>query len=439
MKERLTLDRMNTPISKLATITSLIFLTACHDENEFWTENLDVPGLPQFYVETKLGDPAVLAWNRYNLEKEVGTILDFDIYPFVDGADLNSRSVTFTPELSATYTLNVEGTKGSLQDTSGEIIVLRDYCNGTNTEGEDYSVDLDLQLPDPIDFPNGNYPVTLFIHGGGWNSGDYSHFHQYLPEATARGYAAVSINYRLNNSDTVTWPSHIQDAKCAVRWLRANAIELDINPNAITAIGHSAGAHLAVMLSVTDQSVHTEQQTLIDSFKNVGDNSEFDDSVQAVVSIAGPHNLATHYFQNSNTNEMYNNFLGVSPVDENDLVYAQASPTYFIDPESATIPHLIIGSSEDNFVSSKQACELKLALETAGGSPTMLLYTEAEHQSYVELRGVAHLITGRNVIDTIANIFNFTDFHFKSGADPYTHYTVPIIDQPACEVILNAS
>jgi len=81
---------------------------------------------------------------------------------------------------------------------------------------------LDIYIPDEGEGP---FPVILSIHGGAFKSGDKGDG-QVIPmlEGIKRGYAVVSINYRL--SGEAIFPAQIYDVKAAVRWIRANAKQL---------------------------------------------------------------------------------------------------------------------------------------------------------------------------------------------------------------------
>src|SRR5690606_29103115 len=65
-----------------------------------------------------------------------------------------------------------------------------------------------------------------------------------------RGYTSVSANYRLQTQGS--WPSQIHDVKAAVRWTRANAERLGIDPGRIAVAGYSAGGMLALMAAGTN-------------------------------------------------------------------------------------------------------------------------------------------------------------------------------------------
>ncbi len=91
-------------------------------------------------------------------------------------------------------------------------------------------------------------PIIIFIHGGGWSIGDKaqgagtkSSFYNGL------GFAFASLNYRL--VPNVTPDDQAKDVAAAVAHLRANARRLGFDPNRVYLMGHSAGAHLAALVS----------------------------------------------------------------------------------------------------------------------------------------------------------------------------------------------
>jgi acetyl esterase len=88
-------------------------------------------------------------------------------------------------------------------------------------------------------------PAIVFFFGGGWTSGTPE---QFLPQAAylaSRGMTTFVADYRVASRDKVKAAACVEDAKSAVRWLRANAEKLEIDPNRICAAGGSAGGHIA--------------------------------------------------------------------------------------------------------------------------------------------------------------------------------------------------
>ncbi|MBM3843005.1 MAG: hypothetical protein FJ397_07050 [Verrucomicrobia bacterium] len=92
-------------------------------------------------------------------------------------------------------------------------------------------------------------PAIVCLHGGGWSKGERRNMTPLAQALAARGYVAVTISYRL--SGEAKFPAAIQDAKAAVRWLRANAEKFGLDPEAIGVTGHSAGGHLAALLATS--------------------------------------------------------------------------------------------------------------------------------------------------------------------------------------------
>jgi acetyl esterase/lipase len=88
-------------------------------------------------------------------------------------------------------------------------------------------------------------PVFVYFHGGGWNHGARpASYHGFRP-ALAMGASVVSVEYRLAGAAPA--PAAVQDARCALAWVKANAAKYHFDPARIIAFGTSAGAHLALM------------------------------------------------------------------------------------------------------------------------------------------------------------------------------------------------
>jgi acetyl esterase/lipase len=108
-------------------------------------------------------------------------------------------------------------------------------------------------------FPSGDFrsnrPAVVFIHGGGFTGGDKAEYRSASVSADLcrAGYVVVSCNYVLGPKDKPgVWPQNIADCRNAVRWLRAHAKELGVNPDKIAVAGGSAGGYLALMVGLSD-------------------------------------------------------------------------------------------------------------------------------------------------------------------------------------------
>lgn len=110
---------------------------------------------------------------------------------------------------------------------------------------------LDVFSPDQTGaLQKGPLPVLIFVHGGGWFTGDKDFFgvHRGVARALARrGYVVVVPNYRL--SPEVKHPVHVQDVGRAFAWTMKNVARHGGDPSRVILMGHSAGAHLVSLLA----------------------------------------------------------------------------------------------------------------------------------------------------------------------------------------------
>ncbi len=98
-------------------------------------------------------------------------------------------------------------------------------------------------------------PGVLFIHGGGFTGGDKAEYRSASVSAdlARAGYVVVSCNYILGPKDKPgVWPRNIADCRDAVRWMRANANVMGLDPDRIAVAGGSAGGYLALMVGLSD-------------------------------------------------------------------------------------------------------------------------------------------------------------------------------------------
>ncbi|MDL2244824.1 alpha/beta hydrolase [Parabacteroides sp. OttesenSCG-928-J18] len=124
-------------------------------------------------------------------------------------------------------------------------------------EGGSKSWVLDLAVP--MNFGDeGLRPAIVLVHGGGWRAGSKQDivFRNLLIDYALQGYVTLSVGYRFDQE--AAFPACIEDVKCAVRWLKAHAKELRVDPERIGTYGHSAGAHLAMMLGVSSDNADLE-------------------------------------------------------------------------------------------------------------------------------------------------------------------------------------
>jgi acetyl esterase/lipase len=91
--------------------------------------------------------------------------------------------------------------------------------------------------------------ATIHLHGGGFTGGNKEQLNERILPYARAGYTAISADYRLTSQGG--WPAMIEDVKAAIRWTRANATRLGIEPAHIIVVGYSAGGYLALTAAGT--------------------------------------------------------------------------------------------------------------------------------------------------------------------------------------------
>jgi acetyl esterase/lipase len=219
-------------------------------------------------------------------------------------------------------------------------------------------VPLKLDLYAPAKPASGPLPAVLFVHGGSWSGGDKAGSEGVLETADLleRGYLVAAINYRL--FPEYTFPAPIHDVKCAVRYLRANAAALGIDPQRIGAWGTSAGGMLVSLLGTTDRGAGLE-----------GDGGYADQSsrVQAVADLFGRADLAP-------VPQTRPDLLPVFGGPDNLALY---SPVTYVSADDP--PFLIVHGDDDTVVPPELSQEFFERLRSAGVPAELLRVAHAGH------------------------------------------------------------
>lgn len=127
--------------------------------------------------------------------------------------------------------------------------------------------DLKIHLYLPEDWkPTDRRPAILFFFGGGWRGGNVKQFDPQARYFASRGMIAACADYRVKSRHGTTPDKCVEDAKSAIKWLRANASKLGIDPDRIAASGGSAGGHMAIA-AFTTKGLEAEGEDLSISSK----------------------------------------------------------------------------------------------------------------------------------------------------------------------------
>jgi acetyl esterase/lipase len=243
----------------------------------------------------------------------------------------------------------------------------------------DISLQLDVLKPKAqSDKPR---PCIVWIHGGGWQNGNKSSGTGRLSSYVASGeFVGVSVGYRL--TDKGSWPAQIHDCKAAIRWVRANAEKLGIDPNKIGVWGSSAGGHLVSHLGSSGDVKEVEGDLGTPSLAAGGVSSR----VACVVDFCGPSDFMAFAADSPRMNQpgqpVYK-LLG-GPLKEKQAEAKQASPITFVTKDDP--PFMIVHGTNDNTVPLDQAVRFHDAQKKAGVDTT-----------FVKIEGGGHGIGGQEV------------------------------------------
>jgi len=203
---------------------------------------------------------------------------------------------------------------------------------------------LDLCTPVGATTPR---PGVIFIHGGGWSTGDKLAYDNACDVLATYGFVAATINYRLAPENV--WPAQIVDAQLAVRWLRAHAAAYNLDPQRLCAWGDSAGGHLAVYLGVSETIHPGDEQTI---------EADQSPQVSCVVDDYGPVDLTN--IHTPVAEQALPLLFGATHQQAPDR-YRDGSPLFLVSPQSA--PMIIVQGTQDVTVPPAQSLALRAALQ----------------------------------------------------------------------------
>ena len=258
--------------------------------------------------------------------------------------------------------------------------------------GKGGDVDLKLNLSRPKAPESKKLPCVVVIHGGGWMGGDRTNHDDLTWKFAQQGYVSATIGYRL--APAHRFPAQVNDVKCAVRYLRAHAEEYGIDPERFGAIGFSAGAHLSMMLGVTDKS---------DGLEGDGGSPDQSSKVQAVVAFFGPTDLLAVDIPKEVLG-ILKEFIGGTK-EEKAAEYRKASPITYVS--SGDAPMLLFQGTKDPLVPHTQTY------------PMLEAMTKNKVPGRIEiLVGAGHGWGDPELRRTAAAAFAFFDDRLKAKAAP---------------------
>jgi acetyl esterase/lipase len=228
------------------------------------------------------------------------------------------------------------------------------YCTAAGT-------DLKMDVYYPVQ-QSSKAPLAVYVHGGAFISGDKATGSGLadVAELLRRGYVVASLDYRL--APKYPFPAAIEDVKCGIRSLRANALKYGVDANRIGAWGTSAGGTLVALLGLADTSAGMEGE---------GGYSGVSSRVQAVVDMFGVSDLTP-----PGVRVAVRAFVPGSGAAA-DALAAKASPITHISADDP--PFLILHGDKDAVVGINQSQLLFDRLQAAGVPSEFIVVRNGGH------------------------------------------------------------
>ena len=212
------------------------------------------------------------------------------------------------------------------------------------------------------------YPLVVFIQGSAWTFPVTGFEIPQLARLASKGFVVATVRHR-SIRDGFCAPAFLQDVKCAIRFLRANAKKYHIDSERVYAWGTSSGGNTALLLGLTgdDPRFRTEEY------------SEFSDHVSGVAECFGPANLPELLNENSDpeAQELLRAFCGNQERQE---LLRLLSPVNYVKPGKEYVPFLLIHGDADPVVPFSQSVEMAALLEDAGAKVDFICVEGAEHE-----------------------------------------------------------
>jgi len=230
---------------------------------------------------------------------------------------------------------------------------------------------LTMHILRPKTLPKEPMPVLVYIHGSAWAKDHKDQDIDRLSATAQQGYFGATIQVR--TSGEAVFPAQLEDAKCAVRFLRAKAKDYHIDANRIGIWGDSSGGHLSALVGLTAN---------VKELEGKGGWPEFSSRVQAVCPMCPAVDfLVPDWPERHNTgpNGPAFRLLGGNPRKDKTELAKKASPLTYIAKDSP--PFFIVHGDKDTTVPYSQGELLRDALKKAGVEVTLYTVKGGNHGS----------------------------------------------------------
>lgn len=227
-------------------------------------------------------------------------------------------------------------------------------------------------------------PCLVVIHGGGWDSGDRTQLAAWNERFVAEGYAVAAISYRL--APQSIWPAQGDDVRAAIAWLKANAVQLEIDPTRLVLLGRSAGGQLATAVGY---GLH-------------------DPAIRGVIALYAPHDMPFAWSVSReddalNSIKLFKQYFGGPPDTPERLAHYQEASGQLLATKDSP-PTLLIHGVPDTLAWYKHSERLAARLTELGVKHTHLQLPWATHGFDFNTHGPAGQLADYAIAKFLADV-----------------------------------
>lgn len=209
------------------------------------------------------------------------------------------------------------------------------------------TTDLRLDVYLPEDRLEDGHPVVVFIYGGSWQWGTRTDYPFAGMTLAKEGFVTVIPDYR--KYPEVRFPGFVEDGADALAWVRENITDYGGDPDRVHVMGHSAGAHIAALLTYDERYLAARGS---------------EGMIKSLIGLAGPYNFTPE-------EQVYVDIFG--PAER----FPQMQVPTFVD--GADPPALLLHGLDDDIVGDRHSRELVQAVREAGGCAKAIYYPDVDH------------------------------------------------------------
>ncbi|THB72724.1 MAG: alpha/beta hydrolase [Desulfobulbaceae bacterium] len=239
----------------------------------------------------------------------------------------------------------------------------REVSSATVSEvsyGAENRQQMDIYLPEQV---RAGSPVVVFFYGGSWKRGQKENYAFVGHALSSKGYVVAIPDYRLYPE--VVFPTFVEDGAQAVTWLSKN---IEQATNGVVVMGHSAGAHIAALISLDQGYLEAQGQSI--------------SVVRGLIGLAGPYGFDPRKYRSTR------------PIFPETLPVEQAQPVNFACPSQA--PILLLHGADDSVVITENSRVLSQRVSECGGDVNYFELDDIGHFAIV--LGLADAFVGDEMI-----------------------------------------